>query len=116
MAHQRSNGKYKQDRPAFKWQGKGTYSLTKSAEAAAYVAKCQQRKLEADLKRMARYAVVPALPIASDTDWAAFPPATSPYAPKMAGLAKGLDSAVVYKPITDSARLIEAASRIGRAA
>lgn len=101
-----SQGKYKQDKPGFKWQGKGTHALTKSADAAAYVAKCQRREAEKLARKLANK------PIVSDTDWAAFPPATSAHAPKMAGLAKGLDSAVVFKPITDSARLIEAASRI----
>ena len=59
--------------PSWKWRGTGKHDYTTSPAAAAYVAAFAQRKQAADLARIARYAVVPAV-----------------------------------KPITDSARLIEA--------
>ncbi len=70
MSRHQSHGTQKQDRPAWRWQGRGRYTYTSSPEAARYVAMCRQREIDK------------------------------------------LHKVVIVKPITDSARLIAAASRL----
>lgn len=88
MSHHQSQGTYKHDRPAWRWQGRGTYDyLHGSDDAARYVAQCRQREAAKAASRIARH------------NYAAFNA-----------------QANVVQPLTDSARLALAAARIGRAA
>jgi hypothetical protein len=76
MGHHKTHSPIKQDRPAWRWQGRGRYEYTTSPAAAAYVAAFAARKQAAELARIARFTYVPPM------------------------------------PVTDSARLIEARSRV----
>jgi len=78
MSRHQSHGTLKQDRPSWRWQGRGVFAYTSQpTEAARYVAAFAQRQQAKELARIARYTFVPPV-----------------------------------KPITDSARLIEAGRHV----
>ncbi len=128
MSRHQSQGKYKKDAPNWKW-GK-TAKFTKSADARAHVAKAAKREAE---KLARKLAVKATAPILSDTEWNAFEPFRGvKWIPAVANRAIGTGGVSVYPnhgadldpvvfdgkteyvttPITDSARLIAAASRL----
>lgn len=47
MSHHQSQGKFKHDKPSFKWRGTGVHAYTSQpTEAARYVARCRQREID----------------------------------------------------------------------